>query len=744
MVRRGDRRLFEKLVDEVLGGELADSVRQAEVDRSVFREEAVLAAAEIFAEAKEERARRDASWQRAMALRLRSAVGLGAAAIAATGFAPELLEGPLPSPPGAWLDALLFVVGVLLITTLLFGFVLGWRELRGGESESAATRAESLEAARNDFEAALRASILAWLTASVNARIGEIYEPALVYSSRDGLAEVDDPEREITTEAASEVEALIANMPGGSIGVSGPRGAGKTTLIHRVVEGKDARARVAAKVVVDAPVEYDAREFVLHLFARLCEDVLGSRRVDALRGWDRGGLGIRSLASTLLGPAGSGLARPLGPLLLLAGLAGFAAIRNAEGRLEPAQLEPFAIAAIALGAGALLISIPSVDPWAPLRLAARLRPVLRDDRPTATAEIRLRQIWYQQTFSSGWSGSLKFPVGVGLGAEQSTQLAEKQLGFPDVVALYREFLDLLRAHGQVRIGIDELDKMEDERARRFLNEIKVIFRAVNCFYLVSVSEDAMSYFERRGLPFRDVFDSSFDEVTKVGYLSLDASRRLLRRRVVGLPVQFACLSHVLGGGLARDVIRVARHVCDQPAESSLEAVVDAICARQMTGKCEAARVAVRRLRDPSRVMLLSEWLRGLEEAISDRAALLDKCGSFDRDFLLVLGRPPQEEGELLREYREALSIALETIGFAYFVATLRELMSRLRGESETKEAIETSAIERLAQARQAFSVDPSEAWRAISAVREGPLGGDGVPFPLDAALSSGDVEEAAS
>jgi hypothetical protein len=84
---------------------------------------------------------------------------------------------------------------------------------------------------------------------------------------------------------------------------------------------------------------------------------------------------------------------------------------------------------------------------------------------------------------------------------------------------FRGYVRGLTERHYLVIGIDELDKMEsDQTARQFLNDIKGVFGVRNCFYLVSMSEDAMSSFERRGLPFRDVFDSSFDAIQRVAYL----------------------------------------------------------------------------------------------------------------------------------------------------------------------------------------------------------------------------------
>jgi ABC-type polar amino acid transport system ATPase subunit len=123
-----------------------------------------------------------------------------------------------------------------------------------------------------------------------------------------------------------------------------------------------------------------------------------------------------------------------------------------------------------------------------------------------------------------------------------------------------------RAHrpGQVARHEHELDKIEsDEKAQRFLTDIKVVFRAFNVFYLISVSENAMSQFERRGLRFREAFGSAFDEVVAVDYFDFDTSRHMLTDRVLGLPMQFHALCHVLSGGLARELMRTARDLVER-------------------------------------------------------------------------------------------------------------------------------------------------------------------------------------
>ena len=722
-----DRAEIRDLASYFLAGELATSVSQTDESARHFADKATECSEEILAEVATERRPRDSLRRQVRALRLRQAgqlIAVVVTPVAATLTISETNIGPVV----AVTIVVLSVIGVLAYAT---GLILGRRGERPsteGSSGDAASLVEQLVLAESEYLAALRRAVLAWLNDEINEALGEVFALSLPDLDPDGLGEVEDPQREISTKSSDELDELIEGMPGGSIGIAGPRGAGKTTLIHRATRGHGGQEqRVAKSIVVDAPVEYDAREFILHLFSKLCETALEPRRVDELRGWNRRHFGFGRRWS--FGASRRPYPPMLGPLVALAGLVLYVAIQDPAADVHLADLEPWALGAMAIG-GLLSLASMALDPAAVRRWIRGLLPLGAQRNPTATAELRLRQIWFQQSFSSGWSGALKLPFGAEAGTEKSVQLAEKQLSLPDLVALYKEFVRMLAERGQVRIGIDELDKMDDERARRFLNEIKVIFRSTNCFYLVSVSEDAMSYFERRGLPFRDVFDSSFDEVLHVGYMTFEGSHRLLRRRVVGLPIQFVCLCHSLGGGLARDVIRTARDVCSHDEGSSIEQVVDAICTRQLDRKCKAAKVAMRRLSDPGHILLLSQWLRRLESASLETTGLLQMCRTFDQDFVEPLGPPPIGDPDRLAEHREALSIALELIAFSYFVATLRELLPMLDSEEKTQAATEDRVIDRLAEARQAFAVNPSEAWEAISAVRpEDPLHGEPIDFP---------------
>jgi hypothetical protein len=619
---------------------------------------------------------------------------------------------------------------VLAVPTAWFAY-RGWRQ-----SEDPARRlvAEELGAADRLHRRTLQASVRAWITEQVNVATGRSYGTKLTYTDRTGLAEIDDAAREIPTEARERLLRLMERMPGGAIGLSGSRGAGKTTLMRSLCrpEGTKGGADDLA-LMVDAPVSYDAREFVLHLFAQACSAVLGPERVARLRGAD----GPFRWPS---GPMFILLASPLSVIGLMLFAAGMFLVFFSALDVATQLSSPLVWGLVLAGAGNFLAVASVVGESQRRRRAPGVtsRPVVSDahgDGDVQTAAVRLRQIWFQQSFTSGWSGSLKAPLGLEGGLSGSTEFAEQQLSFPEIVSMFRGFLEQVASSRQIRIGIDELDKMDDGTARRFLNEIKVVFRVPGCFFLVSISEDAMSFFERRGLPFRDVFDSSFDDVVQVPHLRFEISRELLDRRIVDLPLPFACLLHGISGGLPRDLIRSARDLVEMRKGTSLEAATDELMGDALDSKAVAARVAARRFEFEDHATLLIAWLDRLEAGGSDPAALLSACRDFEPRFLSRLDELPDEE-DLRAERRELQSLGTQLAAFAYHAATMHQFFARFdepqyvdRAISVDPQRVEApSLVDRVANVTQAFSADINTVWETLSTLRED-LDLETIPFP---------------
>ena len=84
-----------------------------------------------------------------------------------------------------------------------------------------------------------------------------------------------DPEYAVTTDAMRKVSDASRTITAGSIGISGPRGAGKSTILTKLDTRIDrTKTERDIRVYVSAPVDYDAREFIIHLFTELCVKVL--------------------------------------------------------------------------------------------------------------------------------------------------------------------------------------------------------------------------------------------------------------------------------------------------------------------------------------------------------------------------------------------------------------------------------------------------------------------------------------
>ena len=105
------------------------------------------------------------------------------------------------------------------------------------------------------------------------ARNPRLFDTSIGGNSPPRLIEGSEPRRLVVTEAMVRVSATAQNVHSGSLGVSGPRGVGKSTILQFF--GADAAADDGRdlRLVVTAPVDYEPREFIIYLFSQLCEAV---------------------------------------------------------------------------------------------------------------------------------------------------------------------------------------------------------------------------------------------------------------------------------------------------------------------------------------------------------------------------------------------------------------------------------------------------------------------------------------
>ncbi|GAA0806210.1 hypothetical protein [Spirilliplanes yamanashiensis] len=376
------------------------------------------------------------------------------------------------------------------------------------------------------------------------------------------------------------------------------------------------------------------------------------------------------------------------------------------------------------------------------------------DEHSRTAARALARLRYQTSVVSGWTTTAKLaagpwlPVAAEAALTGSTTEAELPLGVPDIVEGIKH---LLPARGPALVTIDELDKIESpEEARAFLNEIKGILDARGVCFLLSMSEDAIARFERRGLPFRDVFDSAFDEILRAPLLDHHQALSMLDKRVIDVPLPFLSLAYCQSGGLPRDLLRAADRMlapaggtgpaAGAGAARDLAAVAREVVHRDLAGKITAISSAIRPIVvEPD----VSEVLRCLRDLDTCDGAGLRGAGPCFRDphWLQPFDRLPPllgADAQDLPQRRELSRLTVELLGYFYYCRTLLELFDVGTDAAADRlgaalRATGGGCLDQLARVRQTFGVNPYVAWRQLTELRSSPAV-NLLPFPLPGSL----------
>lgn len=595
------------------------------------------------------------------------------------------------------------------------------------------------------------------------------YSTELTVTKAPGLAEVLSTSYAINTVEREKLHYMLNNMPSGSIGIAGPRGAGKTTLLWTYCSGAVAelQGRPVLGVMTSAPVEYEPRDFILYLFQAVCHSVLKKCNEDVnAPPWQTDGYGPRPLSHSTRKDLRM-IALVLSYLGITLIIASFLLVKFMPPA-KPANVEAAAAQAAAPASQPTATTAPTpagiskyvqafefkpgtVLIWgflfttiggsliffcrrrrssdlSPFRAIKSRFPKVEDVPPPYIDKAWdwVKSIRFQQSYTSGWSGALKMPIGLEGNLNRAVSMSENQKSLPEIVGGLREFLEAVSTDYQVIIGIDELDKLEsDEMAQRFINEIKSVFGLRRCFYLVSVSESAMSNFERRGLPFRDAFDSSFDNIINVDYLTLAAAKRLIARRIIGMSNPFRCLCYCISGGLARDLIRTCRNLIEltqekpgTPVARDLSSMANALIRQDIISKARAIKTSASKLEIEPEASAFLASLHELERVSAAGEPLLPATAGLCVNMTRHLSDDKAEAKTLAETRRQLASLGKELTAFVYYSDTLLHFFGGGLEEEGLRQAEESGALNLLARARQSLSTNSSIAQPIISKFRD--------------------------
>lgn len=443
----------------------------------------------------------------------------------------------LPRESGRWAAPHPFLLLTASFSAVLL-LIAVRAALRRLPSASAQRKAERQQAnASAELTARLTAEVTLFVRRLINEDrdAEETFGASLTTVRAPSLVELEAA-HVIPSIALGEVQEFVLNHQASAIGLAGHRGSGKSTIIRSVCARDDFLG-----VYIPAPVVYQASGFIRMLHIKLARQLLESTNADAVllssQEWRSGR--VQRFATSLV----------LFTIAVVAVLSEIFGI--AEGLSSPTL-----VTALVTGGLGLLLYIQVILDIPPI--SSRLP---RDTEQLARYELD----------TVGWTASKekasKTTVSLisKLAFEDSSRVGAAQVerSHPELVEDLRDFVkryfELAANAKPIVVGIDEVDKITDPtRAAEAINNLKDLFHMNRTHFLVSVSEEALNSFAARGVPVRDVFDSSFDTVVHVRRLTAEESIQLLNERVLHFPVAVALLCHAWGGGLPRDVLRVAR------------------------------------------------------------------------------------------------------------------------------------------------------------------------------------------
>lgn len=409
----------------------------------------------------------------------------------------------------------------------------------------------------------------------------------------------------VPSSTATLLKNFVEGHESSAIGIAGPRGSGKSTLMRGLTSDAEHRER---SVWLTAPVRYDSVDFVRRLLLEV------AKRVDERNGGELGKIWRRKSSSVLIARA------TIGAVLSVIGM-GLIVIDSYGGTFLLLQFSATGVTGIVLLISGMLVIILGMLAVLTGRSYAYGGGRARKLKYSAfLAREAITRLSFDRETSTKSKNAAKFlGSSLSLEDENSVTLKDRALSHADLV---NELRKLLQAFAQdespkpIIIVIDELDKISlTTDLVDTINDLKDLFHIEGVHFVVSVSTDALLSFEQRGLIARDAFDSSFDTIVPVQALSLDESLQVISARAEGFPPLVGAFCHAWSGGLPRELLRVARRCVEiqRAAKDArpVEFLVRTVIAEDIVSLVEAAMRSTTAPAKREFLFALRHWARSL-------------------------------------------------------------------------------------------------------------------------------------
>lgn len=374
------------------------------------------------------------------------------------------------------------------------------------------------------------------------------------------------PELFVPHRSWRSLERILTSRGGGSYGLSGPRGAGKTWMMEKAL--REAKERDGVGVWFPSPSEYEPSAFLAAL-----SDVVAARYEDY---YDRrsGRLGRRALLR-YFAFVGGGFALAYTAFALL--ITGTGEYLSHSGLSWLTPFNVFLVIAIVVGLALLVQGFVGAirDRKGLGRLRRKAEGLRREVRYTINATEGT-----EFGLDGGYAG-----IRAGLKRASSQQLVERPATLSTLIHNFRAFVEEMAeaVKGPVIIAIDELDKMSDaERVAQLFRDIKGIFEIPGAYFLVSLSDEAARALGLGAVRGRNEFNSSFYTVISLPPLPPAECAELLIQRNADFDRACGRAIGVLTGGVSREVARIAEAIdLKQEGDETVERVINLALALEL-------------------------------------------------------------------------------------------------------------------------------------------------------------------
>ncbi|MFJ8532934.1 P-loop NTPase fold protein [Streptomyces sp. NPDC093591] len=135
-------------------------------------------------------------------------------------------------------------------------------------------RKRAAREAEIDWGAAVEQALVSFMRERISERTERVFSTELTIIDAPGLRQLRAGQEHVATRADRQLALISAGMEGGSIALAGPRGVGKSQLLRNFCKAEERDRSPQLSLVEPVPVVFDRREFMLHLFYKLCDLVI--------------------------------------------------------------------------------------------------------------------------------------------------------------------------------------------------------------------------------------------------------------------------------------------------------------------------------------------------------------------------------------------------------------------------------------------------------------------------------------